>query len=150
MREADWQIVDELRAACQAHEKRTTFYPFSQGCGQCRGFPFGETDCDANLMRLRKELGCCGCVVAMEMELLAADIRPPANEPAIAPKQTMKQDALAELVDKRGGASRQSLFYLNQARSKHERTPHHGRRAMTRQMRTRHRLHKDAGAPKRK
>ena len=55
MKEADWQVIDDLLDACQAHEKRDTFYPFFQHCGECRGFIFGESKSIA----VRRQLGWC-------------------------------------------------------------------------------------------
>jgi len=74
----DWATIDALQRACAKLESVDTFFPFFQTCGICHGFIFGCDEADIN-----KQFGCCGCVVAMEMELLAAGIRPPPSQPAI-------------------------------------------------------------------
>ena len=61
LHEDDWQVIEELRTACYAHEAKETFFPFFQNCGVCRGFVFGRDD------DVQQQHGVCGCVVAMEV-----------------------------------------------------------------------------------
>jgi hypothetical protein len=132
--ESDWLIINELRTACIQHEQRDTFWPFFQGCGECRGFIFGRERSD-----VEKQFSCCGCVVAMEMELIASGIRPPPNQPAILTQQP--EACMSEAVfkmperDARTHASRVSTAYLHHERSfsSHK----HGLRNPSRQMITR-------------
>ena len=146
MQDAEWEIIDELCADCEQHEARETFFPFFQGCGSCHGFIFNVESTD-----VQRQLGCCGCIVAMEMELRAAGIRPPPNKPAIvsAAQEVAKQDAQVKLLEKliamngRGSVSKADLQYLCKGlRNGRARSTSRGPYP-TRQMMTRNRLHKD-------
>lgn len=70
MEEEDWEIIDELSRACQATERADTFYPLFRNCAICHGFIFGQTITSD----VKAQLGVCGCVVALEMEMRATGL----------------------------------------------------------------------------
>jgi hypothetical protein len=142
MTDKDWELIDELRQQLKDHEARDTFYPFFQNCASCHGYIFGESS------DVYRQLGCCGCFVAMEMELRAAGTGPSVASDHRMHKTSDYISNSQQFVDMllalgaRGKASRSELYY-------HRKTERDARahgswnKMKTRQMMTRVRQNKD-------
>jgi len=110
MRLSDWRIVADLCMACEAEERRTTWYPHFAGCNECEGFIFRDSD-------VQRQLGVCGCVVALEMELHNSDAKR-LTEGRLTQGKKESSLVLRELLQDRtnGSVSRAASYYLHAAR----------------------------------
>jgi len=63
MSKQDWEEATRLYHECEKMELQDLFFPFYKSCGSCKGFLFGPDD------NVSRQLGICGCFVAMQMEL---------------------------------------------------------------------------------
>jgi len=146
MQEEDWEVVEELSAACHAVERQDTFYPLFQGCAICKGFIFGESVATD----VKRQLGVCGCVVALEMEMRDAGLlatAPLEHATALQTRTTYLQGKDALMVALLAGVgpahghrqTRDELYYLRGGRRRLREHPAQRARA-TRSMLTRHRM----------
>ena len=92
----------------------------------------------------------CGCVIAYEMEMRSAGVRPQPMKPANPKHAISSSEAQLKLVesllalDARGSTTREDLLYLHRARKQ---WTSRNRMVKTRQMMTRHRMPKDKAPP---
>ena len=63
--QADLICAQQLCTECEHFERAELWYAASADCGLCGGFPFRTSDIQA-------QLGACGCLVAISMEMEAA------------------------------------------------------------------------------
>jgi len=141
---------------CIEHERRDTFVPWFSDCSICRGFVFSVVDTD-----VKAQFGCCGCLVAAEMEMLDAYLQPSEELHPIAPhdnpsltatiEEAIKKAALSRAVEavrlrllqaERRAHKPSELSYLNrwQTSQKPQRVRCQARMRLTTQMKTRHRM----------
>ena len=92
MQQDEWVIIDKLEDECMQQEKAETFFPLFKWCGVCKGYIFGgkgESD-------VQRQFACCGCVVALEMEMRDAGLRAPPMQPEILDKLSARAVARKE------------------------------------------------------
>ena len=144
---------------CLEHELRDTFVPWFSDCSACRGFVFSMMDDD-----VKAQFGCCGCLVAAEMEMLDAYLQPSKVLPPSSPDdkvsltmfidEALKKVALSRAVEavsltllhaERTARKPSELFYLNrwQSGQKPQNVRSQAKMRLTTQMKTRHRLSAD-------
>ena len=148
MEDDDWENIDDLRRSCLDTECRETWYPFFQNCTSCRGFIFGKSDmCD-----VAKQLGACGCVVALEMELRTAPEEKSPTTKALKIGSTQSEKLVEALLAQgaRGKSTREQLYYLQAGRQASSRAPSLRAlpRVTTRAMKTRYRMPRDRAMAK--
>ena len=118
----------------------------------CHGYIFGKS---AQRQSVARQLGCCGCVIATEMELCDAMRPSPRRSTALINTKRAVQGVQAKILQsmlmagERGTTGRAELYYLERdaMKSNNLRAEMASRRSgsranVTRQMLTRHRLPK--------
>lgn len=74
----DMRHAAELCSECDVIEKSDLWLPMFANCTSCNGFVFRPTN------DVQRQLGACGCVVAMEMELCDQLVRVKAEPASLA------------------------------------------------------------------